>query len=105
MTHNNQQNDDWDEGLFNVFSAGAGTCFKGFCCPNCVSASARTDHDGSDWWFNCCCINQVVARSIVREGYGIAGGCFGDIFWGGCCGPCSAIQIAHEATVRGLRKK
>ena len=41
------------------------------CCPQCATASARTEYDESNFWFNCCCVGGALTRSIIREGLSI----------------------------------
>lgn len=100
---------EWSSGLFSCFDD-CGSCMFGWCCAPCAIASARSDFDGSNWCFNCCCANWYscgygfcATRNIVREGYHIEGSCIGDLclpFW--CCtGPCALCQVLRETKIRG----
>ena len=51
--------------------------------------------------FNCCCLNGVNGRNIIREGYGIQGDCCMDSLTALCCGPCSSTQLLIETKKRG----
>merc|ERR1712070_766254 len=57
----------WSSGTFACFED-IGSCCYAIWCPSCATASARSDYDGSNWCFNICAINVVVARNIIREG-------------------------------------
>ena len=46
---------------------GGYACF----CPMPAVGTIRTQMDESDWLFNCCCINPIIARSLVRRNYNI----------------------------------
>lgn len=67
----------------------------------CSAASARTEFDGSNWCFNCCCVHPLYHLSVIRNGYNIAGGCCGDMitmhFF-----PCCVIgRMRKETAKRG----
>lgn len=90
----------WTSGLcgcFEDFSSCAYAC----CCPWCANASARTNFDGSNWCFNCCCVSTCVVRNIVREAYNIEGTCLGDLCVPCWCGCCSTAQVLRESAARG----
>mmetsp|Transcript_3924 Transcript_3924/g.6364 ORF Transcript_3924/g.6364 Transcript_3924/m.6364 type:complete len:101 (-) Transcript_3924:15-317(-) len=89
----------WSNGLFSC--ADAGTCIMGLCCANILMAQTRTAYDNSNCCFNFCCASPIVIQNIVREGYGIEGGCCGDIFVTSCCPACTAIRLAQEVKARG----
>ena len=69
--------------------------------PQCFNASTRNQYDGSNWCFNVLCLTSAMARNMIREGYGIEGGCCSDILTSCYCGPCSAIQLRQEVVARG----
>lgn len=92
---------DWNHSLFACFDHGFGNCLYGFCLPECATASARTTYDTSDCIFNALCVNTVIGRNIIREGYGIEGTCMNDILVGYCCTPCAATQLLNETKTRG----
>eukprot|EP01063_Lacrimia_lanifica_P019482 TRINITY_DN267_c0_g1_i5.p1 TRINITY_DN267_c0_g1~~TRINITY_DN267_c0_g1_i5.p1 ORF type:complete len:221 (+),score=64.80 TRINITY_DN267_c0_g1_i5:63-725(+) len=90
---------EWNNGLFDVCKPGAGACCYAFCCTPCAAAQQRTTYDTSNCFFNALCVNPLVVGNLVREGYGIEGGCVGDILTGLCCGPCSVLRIQNENAV------
>jgi len=91
----------WKNGLCDCCAGGAGICLLGCMCSPCLLASARNDYDSSNWCFNLLCMMHPATRNVIREGYEIEGDCVGDIFFGMCCIPCSACQIANEVAATG----
>merc|ERR1711935_379659 len=90
----------WRSGICSCFND-CGLCVYAFFCPWCAVASARSNFDMSNFFFNLCCVNQCVVRNIVREAYNIEGTCLGDLCWPCCFGPCSAAQLLRETKSRG----
>jgi len=72
-----------------------------WCFPACVLASARSNFDGSGCCFNLLCGTPAMLHNVIREGYGIEGGCVGDIAVTLCCTPCAANRAAQEVKLRG----
>jgi Cys-rich protein (TIGR01571 family) len=85
----------WKADLFGCLS-NISTCLYGCLCPSCAYASARSEYDGSNCCFNCCCVSMCLTRSIVREGLAIQGGCCGDILMPCICPSCVACQLINE---------
>lgn len=99
---NQKKDKEFHSNLCNCCSAGTVNCLGAFLgCVPCLLAGARNDFDSSNACFNCCCVNPCVARSLIREGYGIDGSCGEDILIASCCGPCSAVQLVSEVRKRG----
>ena len=94
---------EFKHGLLDVMAQGPGVCCWACCCPQCVTAKARTDYDESSIIFNCLCVNPCVARSLIREGYGIKGDWIQDIVFGCCLPCCTSIQLLSEVKERGGR--
>ena len=92
--------DSWGESALNPFSDGVKGFVCGLCFPPCYMAQIRSDFDDSDCFFNFCCLNGPMLRSMIRTGYGIEGSCLGDMFCG-TCGPCALCQMANEVNERG----
>jgi Cys-rich protein (TIGR01571 family) len=91
---------DWNAKLFGCCDEGAGQCAYAWCCGPCAIADARTNMDGSNWCFNCCCVTPVAGYSIIREGYGIEGSCLMDIVTACFCTPCVASRLLRETHSR-----
>ncbi len=72
------------------------TCCYATCCVPCVFARARSDFDSSNCCFNLVCVPPVVNVSIIREGYGISGGCCSDLIFGTCLAPCGAAMLREH---------
>ncbi|CAM9871769.1 unnamed protein product [Discosporangium mesarthrocarpum] len=90
----------WRFGLANCCED-ISNCAYGTFCPCLALGSVRTQFDGSDCIFNCCCLNAWTARSIVRQGYNIEGTTNTDFFLTLCCYPCSVVQLLNETQHRG----
>ena len=99
--HNNR----WDANIFNICSGGGCNCMYAFCCPTSMMASTRTKYDGSNSFFNKCCMTPCGNRNVVREGYRIRGNCASDICYSCCLLPCAAIQMANEVSIRGPNRQ
>jgi len=82
-----------------------GTCCLAMICPNVVAAQARTAYDGSECWFNCCCMPLALTRNVIRQGYAIEGSCFNDCILSALCGCCISAQLSYEVAERGPIKK
>ena len=80
-------------------------CVYAYCLPQCATASVRTSYDGSNWWFNCCCISGPLVQNIIRQGYGISGSCCDDITETLFCPCCAAHRMQREVAARGPKGK
>eukprot|EP01001_Neometanema_parovale_P009322 NODE_5564_length_932_cov_102.831891_g5341_i0.p1 GENE.NODE_5564_length_932_cov_102.831891_g5341_i0~~NODE_5564_length_932_cov_102.831891_g5341_i0.p1 ORF type:complete len:233 (-),score=44.44 NODE_5564_length_932_cov_102.831891_g5341_i0:232-876(-) len=87
--------DEWHVGLFQFKDSGH--CLMACCCPLCLVAQTRTRYDRSNFCFNLLCIpDPCPVRGILRGGYSIKGGKFGDLFAVHFCLCCAAHQMACE---------
>eukprot|EP00760_Papus_ankaliazontas_P032954 PhM_4_TR609/c1_g1_i1/m.26097 len=93
--------DQWKAPLCNTSGTG---CLMATFCPVIAAAQARSAYDGSNCFFNFLLVNPVLARNIIREGYGIEGGCMGDIMIAACLPCCNACQLLEEVNVRGEKR-
>lgn len=93
----------WTKGLCDCMDLGCNTCLYAFFCSHCAAAQARTDYDGSEFIFNCCCMTLPGIRNTLREGYHIEGDCLGDILLSMYCRPCVVAQMMAEVQARGGR--
>ena len=94
--------DDWVLGLCDTGPWASPDCWYACCCPHFALASARTDLDGSDCCFNCCCVTPLNARWLVRTALGIPGTAERDCCLTCCCVWCVANQTLQ--TTRALRE-
>ena len=78
-----------------------GKCFLAFLCPQIVSSLARSEYDGSNCCFNCFCLQPCYVRNVIREGYGIDGGCCGDMCISTLLPWCTAHQMQKEVAASG----
>eukprot|EP01084_Bolivina_argentea_P153152 267055_1 len=92
---------EFGAGLFNICADGCGGLCCALFCGQCYYARTRTMFDESNCVFNCLCVLPPVARSIIREGYGIEGGCLGDMCLPLFCPCCVGIQLRAEVNERG----
>jgi len=92
---------EWTTTLTGCTDRTMGEYLYSWFCPQCALATMRTEYDGSSWCFNCLAINPVIARNMLRAGYGIEGSVAGDVCSPLCCGPCSTSQMLHEVRARG----
>jgi len=90
----------WNNGLFNCMN-NTGNCCYGCLCPHCAIATARSNFDGSNCCFNFMCITPALTRNVIREGYGLEGGCCFDILVTCCFPSCAACQLLNEVESRG----
>jgi len=90
----------WTSGLCSCFDDFSSCCYACM-CPMCAGASAREDFDGSNWCFNCLCLNACVLRNVVREAYNIEGTCLGDCCTPFLCNCCALSQVLREVKARG----
>jgi Cys-rich protein (TIGR01571 family) len=95
---------EWNTGLFQ-FKRPMGLCLYAWCFPCCATASARHEFDDSDFIFNLLTLNPIMARNIIREGYGIQGNACEDILVSHFCQPCAVAQFLEEVRKRGPSHK
>ena len=93
------QGREWSNGL--VSCEMGGPCILAWLCPKIALAQARTGYDESNCLFNCVCVQPCVVRNIVREGYGIEGGCCGDMMVTCFLPCCVSHQIQREVVKCG----
>jgi len=99
--HVPEYNPNFSHHLCNCCAAGCLHCFKGFVFPMCAQAEARNRYDGTNFFFNCFCLNTAATYNIIREGYGLEGDCCTDIMIGGLCPCCAIIRLHAEIDARG----
>eukprot|EP01116_Phalansterium_solitarium_P001525 TRINITY_DN1133_c0_g1_i2.p2 TRINITY_DN1133_c0_g1~~TRINITY_DN1133_c0_g1_i2.p2 ORF type:complete len:120 (-),score=23.22 TRINITY_DN1133_c0_g1_i2:223-582(-) len=97
-------NGQWAASLCDCQVDECGACLYAWCCTHQLYAHARSQFDGGDTNFYLMappCFNY----SVVRNGYGVAGSCMGDLCKPIWCPCCAAQQMYHETKVRGPRPK
>ena len=74
-------------------------CWSIFCYP-VAAAIAKSDVDGTNALFNCCCFSPCSATQFIRYEYGIAGVCGDDMCYGILCPCCTVRRGVTEARLR-----
>jgi len=73
----------------------------GMMCMPCAFGWARSNFDGTNFFFNLFCLTPCMMRSIIRKGYNLPGHCCIDIWFTLCCPFFAAIQLLNEVERRG----
>eukprot|EP01084_Bolivina_argentea_P206263 352201_1 len=93
--------EQFGSGLCDICADGCSGCLCSHFCLPCYFAQTRNMFDQSNCLFNLFCLGPVAVRNIIREGYGIEGGCLGDVCTTLFCPCCVGIQLRAEVNKRG----
>jgi len=82
-----------------------GGCIYAWCFTPMLYFRAQSLYDGGDPFWYLMGGTACLSYSVIRQGYGITGGCCQDLCYPLWCYPCAALQLYHEVKIRGPRPK